>query len=70
MQLSIRDESPGFSVLVAAFDGLALVVIFLTFSERNYNFNEFSIGQQFGRDNCHSLFFGFCKIGQLFFTYQ
>ena len=68
MRLSIRDESSGFSVLVAAFDGLALVVIFLTFSERNYNFNELSIGQQFGRDNCHSLFFGFCKIGQLFFT--
>ena len=70
MRLSIRDKSPGFSVLIAAFDGLALVVIFLTFSECNYNFNKFSVGQQFGRDNCHSLFFGFCKIGQLFFTYQ
>ena len=63
MRLSIRDESPGFSVLVAAFDGLALVVIFLTFSERNYNFNKLSIGQQFGRDNCHSLFFGLGKVG-------
>ena len=70
MRLSIRDKPLGFSVLIAAFDGLALVVIFLTFSERNYNFNEFSVGQQFGRYNCHSLFFGFCKIGQLFFTYQ
>ena len=68
MRLSIRDKSFSFSVLVAAFDGLALVVIFLTFSERDYNFNKFSIGQQFGWDNCHSLFFGFCKIGQLFFT--
>lgn len=45
MRLSIGDKSPGFSVLVAAFDGLALVVIFLTFSERNYNFNKLSIGQ-------------------------
>ena len=45
MRLSIRDKSPGFSVLVAAFDGLALVVIFLTFSERDYNFNKFSVGQ-------------------------
>ena len=63
MRLSIRDESPGFSVLVAAFDGLALVVIFLTFSERDYNFNKLSIGQQFGRDNCHSLFFCFGKVG-------
>ena len=70
MRLSVGDKSPGFSVLIAAFDGLSFVVIFLTFSERNYDFNEFSIGQQFGRDNCHSLFFGFCKIGQLFFTYQ
>ena len=63
MRLSVRDESPGFSVLVAAFDGLALVVIFLTFSERDYNFNEFSVGQQFGRDNCHSLFFCFGEVG-------
>ena len=70
MRLSIGDKSPGFSVLIAAFDGLALVVIFLTFSERNYNFNKLSVGQQFGRDNCHSLFFCLCKIGQLFFTYQ
>ena len=45
MRLSIRDKSFSFSILVAAFDGLALVVIFLTFSERDYNFNEFSIGQ-------------------------
>ncbi len=45
MRLSIRDKSPGFSVSVAAFDGLSFVVIFLTFSERNYNFNEFSVGQ-------------------------
>ena len=63
MRLSIRDESPGFSVLVAAFDGLALVVIFLTFSKRDYNFNKLSIGQQFGRDNCQSLFFCFGKVG-------
>ena len=45
MRLSIGDKSPGFSVLIAAFDGLSFVVIFLTFSKRNYNFNEFSIGQ-------------------------
>ena len=43
MRLSIGDKSPGFSVLIAAFDGLALVVIFLTFSERDYNFNEFPL---------------------------
>ena len=45
INLSPRKLPPGFSVLVAALDGLALVVIFLTFSERNYNFNEFSVGQ-------------------------
>ena len=63
MRLSIGDKSPGFSVLIAALDGLALVVIFLTFSERNYNFNKFSVGQQFGRDDCHPLFFCFGEVG-------
>lgn len=63
MRLSIGNKSPGFSVLVAAFDSLSFVVIFLTFSERDCNFNEFSIGQQFGRDNCHPLFFCFGEVG-------
>ena len=45
MNLSVGDEPPGFSVLVAAFDSLALVVGFLAFTKGDDDLDKFAASQ-------------------------
>ena len=56
------------AVEVAAFDSFAFVVAFLALAERNDDFDEASLSEEFGRDDAHASFFAGGKFGDLFAT--